>query len=177
MEEAVVRWASAALTAAVGIAGCTSVDAKTATFATLAEATPAVDRGWVPAGLPNRSYELRAAYVPDSWQRWGIINFPAESSGELRALLQPDEISLAGVRCDVPGRIEWWPVQLRHELDADRIAATGAKAYRGRSGNLIWVVNWSQGRAYYWTQPERSQSRLRQGYGAPRRVKVASRVI
>ena len=147
---------AAAVTAMLAVSACSGVNAETATFGTLAEARPAIDRGWMPSGLPARSYELRAAYVPESWQRWGIINFPSDSSPELRALLEPAEISLAGVRCDIPARIEWWPVQLRQQLDAERIAATGAKAYRSRSGNLIWVVNWSQGRAYYWTRPERS---------------------
>lgn len=159
MEKATLRRLAAAFGAALAAGACTGVDAKTATFATMSEARPAIEQGWIPAGLPSRSYELRAAYVPDGWQRWGIINFPAEASAELRGLLDPTEISLAGVRCEIPGRIEWWPVQLRQQLDAERIAATGAKAYRSRSGNLIWVVNWSQGRAYYWTtRPERSGS-------------------
>ena len=130
---------------------CTGVSTKTASFATLAEAQPAVDKGWVPSGLPPSAYELRAAYVPDGWQRWGIINFPSHDAESLRTLLEPAEISLEGMRCDVPGRIEWWPVQLRHDLDAARIAATGAKAYRARENRFIFVVNWTQGRAYYWT--------------------------
>lgn len=141
----------AVLLAAAALAACTGVNAKTATYASLAEAQPAVAQGWVPDGLPRSSYELRAAYVPDGWQRWGIINFPADGAGELRALLQPEEISLSGVRCDIPPRIEWWPVQLRRALDDERIKATGAKAYRSRTGNMVFVVNWAQGRAYYWT--------------------------
>jgi hypothetical protein len=148
MEKAAV--ASAALAAAL-FAACSGLDAKTASFATLAEAQPAIDRGWVPAGLPPASYELRAAYVADGWQRWGIVNFPPAQADALRARLQSPEISLAGVRTDIPPRIEWWPVQLRQELDAERIGATGAKAYRDSDGNLIWVINWAQGRAYYWS--------------------------
>ena len=136
---------------AIAVGACTSVNAKTSSYATLAEAQPAIDQGWIPTGLPSSSYEIRAAYVPDGWQRWGIINFPPAGTADLRSLLKPEEISLAGVTCDVPGRIEWWPVQLRNQLDAERIAATGAKAYRSRAGNLIVVVNWPQGRAYYWT--------------------------
>ena len=135
----------------VTIASCSALDVKTATFATVDEAKSAIDQGWIPAGLPRKAYELRAAYAPGGWQRWVIINFPAESESELRALIHPGEISLAGVRCDVPPRIEWWPVQLRQELDAERIRATGAKAYRSRTGDAVWVVNWAQGRAYYWT--------------------------
>ena len=50
---------------------------------------------------------------------------------------------------DIPGRIEWWPVILRGTLDAERIQATGLRAYRARSGGLVFAVNWKQGRAYY----------------------------
>ena len=135
----------------LALAACTGVNARTTSFASLAEAQEAIANGWLPSGLPASSYEIRVAYVPDGWQRWGIINFPAADAAQLRAILQPEELSLAGVRCQVPGRIEWWPVQLRQDLDADRIAATGAKAHRARTGNLIFVVNWTQGRAYYWT--------------------------
>ena len=141
----------AALLLAVAAPACTGVNAQTASFATLAEAQSAIDRGWMPAGLPSSAYEIRAAYAPDDWQRWGIINFPPADAAELQAILEPQEISLSGMRCNVPGRIEWWPVQLRQDLDAEKIAATGNKAYRARSGKLIFVVNWTQGRAYYWT--------------------------
>ncbi len=58
---------------------------------------------------------------------------------------------MQGLRCDIPGRIEWWPVILRQELDAERVAATGARSYRSRDGKMIFIVNWTQGRAYYWT--------------------------
>ena len=135
------------------VAGCGGLTTKTMSYATLSEARAAgaIDTGWVPAGLPESVFELRSAYAPDGWQRWGIINFPTAAAAGVRALLQTDEVSLTGVRCDIPGRIEWWPVLLRGALDADRIAATGAHAYRSRQGNLIFVVNWTQGRGYYWT--------------------------
>ena len=137
--------------AALLLTSCTGLDVKTATFATLTEAQPAIERGWVPSGLPPGSFEMRAAYVADGWQRWGIVNFPPREADALRVRLQREEASLAGLRVDIPPRIEWWPVQLRQELDAERIAATGAKAYRGANEPLVWVVNWTQGRAYYWS--------------------------
>jgi hypothetical protein len=115
------------------------------------EAKTAVDAGLMPVGLPPSSYELRAAYVPDGWQRWGIINFPGEGAADLRSILNPEEISLEGIRVDIPPRVEWWPVQLRQTLDDARVKATGVKAYRSQNGRMIVVVNWSQGRAYYWT--------------------------
>ena len=29
--------------------------------------------------------------------------------------------------------------------------ATGLRAYRARDGELLFVVQWNQGRAYYWS--------------------------
>ena len=132
-------------------AGCSGANVKTATYANMTEAQPAVDQGLMPAGLPRSSFELRAAYVPDGQERWGLFNFRAEGAEELRALLVADEISLTGIRCTIPPRVEWWPVQLRKALDDERVKATGAKAYRSKAGNLVFVVNWPQGRAYYFT--------------------------
>ncbi|CAN5735188.1 hypothetical protein BH18ACI5_BH18ACI5_06910 [soil metagenome] len=135
------------------LAGCSGVNAKTMSYATLAEArgAGAIDKGWVPQNLPESVYELRVAYEPDGWQRWGLINFPREAGDILRGQLEPQELPVQGLRCDIPGRIEWWPVILRQELDAERVAATGARSYRSRDGKMIFIVNWTQGRAYYWT--------------------------
>jgi hypothetical protein len=136
------------------LAACAGSAVQTATFGTLAEARAAgaVERGWVPAILPEAAYELRAAYAPDGTRRWGLFNFPAEHAEALRAVLHPDEVSVAGTEMDIPARIEWWPVLLRGDLDAERIRTTGLRAYRARSAPLIVAVNWDQGRAYYWTE-------------------------
>jgi hypothetical protein len=79
------------------------------------------------------------------------VNFPLPEADALRAVLNPAEISVDGQRCDAPARIEWWPVVLRGNLDGQRIAATGIRSYRSKDGQLIFAVNWSQGRAYYWS--------------------------
>ncbi len=131
---------------------CAGMNSQTYAYATLDEArrAGAIANGWIPEGLPPGSHDIRVAQLPGSPQHWGIINFPRAEEGSLRALLQPGEISLTGEHCDMPGRIEWWPVLLRGALDADRLAATGIRGYRARSGNLLFAVNWSQGRAYYW---------------------------
>ena len=132
-------------------AACSGYNVQTATYADMREAKAAIDSGLIPPGLPQSSYELRAAYVPGGWQRWGIINFPGDGAADLRTLLDPEEISLRGIRVDIPPRVEWWPVQLRQTLDDERVKATGVKAYRSHNGKMIVVVNWPQGRAYYWT--------------------------
>ena len=48
------------------LAGCSSLNAKTMSYGTMAEARAAgaIDKGWVPAGLPDSVFELRVAYVP-----------------------------------------------------------------------------------------------------------------
>lgn len=60
-------------------------------------------------------------------------------------------MSIEGLRCDVPPRIEWWPVLLRGQLDPARVSDTGLAAYRSVDGGLVFLVNWKQGRAYYWS--------------------------
>ena len=136
------------------LAGCSGRDVRTATFATFEEARTAgaVDQGWIPAVLPERAYELRAAYAMNGSQRWGLFNFRAQDVEALRAALQPEEISLGQTTLDVPGRIEWWPLILRGRVDAERARATGLRAYAAKSAPLVFAVNWNQGRAYYWTR-------------------------
>ena len=146
------RPAMVAFAALAAVSACRDLDVVTASYATLADArqSGAVERGWIPEGLPEGAYELREAHDLDSNRRWGLFSFPAEERAALQALLRPDETSLEGVRCDIPPRIEWWPVILRGELDAERIRVTGLRAYRAARGDLLFLVQWNQGRAYYW---------------------------
>lgn len=134
---------------------CSGLNAQTNSFATLAEArqSGAIANGWIPEGLPPGSHDMREGHVPGTPQRWGILDYPTAQEASLRALLQPGEISIDGQRCEVPGRIEWWPVMLRGAIDGARLSSTGIRAYRAKAGNLIFAVNWSQGRAYFWTPP------------------------
>ena len=81
---------------------CSGINAQTNSFATLAEARQAgaIAKGWMPEGLPAGSHDIREAHVPGTPERWGIIDFPQTEDAALRALLQPDEISLDGQQCD-----------------------------------------------------------------------------
>ncbi len=141
-----------AFLAVVLLQGCAGMNSQTYAFATLDEArrAGAIAKGWVPDGLPPSAHDIRVAQLPGSTQHWGIINFPRAEQAALEALLQPGEVSLTGEHCDMPGRIEWWPMLLRGALDGERLAATGIRGYRARSGHLLFAINWSQGRAYYW---------------------------
>ena len=138
---------------ALSVGGCKNIDVVTESYATLAEAQAAgaVDRGWLPRGLPPGTRELRVAHDLDSTRRWGLFNFPPGEAEALRAIAGP-EISLDGLQCNPPGRIEWWPIQLRKQLDGERLKAAGLQGYSAKDGDLIFAVNWQQGRGYYWSR-------------------------
>ena len=141
------------LATALATAGCSGIDVVTASYATLAEARQAgaVTRGHMPDGLPPGSVEMREAFDLDRRKRWGLFSFPPGEAAQLQALLESGETPLQGQTCDIPRRIEWWPVLLRGRLDAERIQSTGLRAYRSRDRTWLFLVNWSQGRAYYWS--------------------------
>ncbi len=103
-----------ALLVLVALTCCAGLNSQTYSFATLDEArrAGAIANGWVPEGLPPSSHDIRVAQVPKTSQRWGIINFPRSEESSLRGLLQAEEAPLGGEHCDMPGRIEWWPVVL-----------------------------------------------------------------
>ena len=148
-----MRLALAIAALLVTASACRDLDVVTESYATLNEAVAAgaLQRGWLPGGLPAGTHEIRVAHDLDSARRWGLFNFPAAQGTALRSIVDR-EISLDGESCNPPRRIEWWPLLLRRNLDHGQISATGIRAYRGREGNLIFAVNWDQGRAYYWTE-------------------------
>lgn len=152
-----MRTSAACALVVLSAAACSDLDVVTATYATLAEARQAgeIQRGWIPEGLPPGTFEMRSAHNVDTNVRWGLFSFPPAEAPHLKALLDPAEFPLQGQQCNPPRRIEWWPIQLRGVLDAERIAATGLKAYRSTDAALVFVVNWNQGRAYFWSVPQR----------------------
>lgn len=140
--------------AAATFPGCRNLDVVTASYATLAEARQAgaVERGWIPSFVPPGAHELREAHDPDTNRQWGLFNFAASDDAVFRAAVRPEETSVEGHTCDVPRRIEWWPVMLRARLRDDQIRATGLVTYLAREPQgLVVAVNWKQRRAYYWT--------------------------
>lgn len=142
-----------ALALAHGAFSCRYSGAATNAYATRAEAerAGAIERGWVPRGVPPGAYELREAHALDSSRRWGLFNFDAPDREALRAVLQPEEISLAGIRSEPPSRIEWWPLLLRRDPSPGQLEIAGLKVYRFKDEPIVIVVNWNQGRAYYWS--------------------------
>jgi hypothetical protein len=140
--------------AALFLTGCAGIKAQTHSYETLAEARQAgaIANGWIPEGLPDGSHDIREGHVPGTTQRWGLFEYSRAEEATLRALMEPEEIAVEGLPCDVPARIEWWPRVLRGPLDASKVAATGARVYRAKDRGVLFAVNWNQGRAYYWSQ-------------------------
>jgi hypothetical protein len=135
-------------------AACAGVRSESDVYATLAEAQAAgaVEAGWVPAGLPAETTDLRNGHTPDG-SHWGLFAFPPDRAEPLRALLGSEITAGEPPACDPPGRFEWWPRLLRSPMDAEKIRSAGLQAYRTADGRRTFVVNWRQGKAYYWHQP------------------------
>jgi hypothetical protein len=143
----------AAIVVVVATAGCRDVDVVTASYASMAEARDdgAMASGALPPGVPEGAYEIRTASDLRSDRRWGLFNFEPQDADALRAILHAEDATFDRLTCDIPARIEWWPVLLRGTVDAEQAKAAGLLSYRSRQGSLIFVVNWDQGRAYYWS--------------------------
>ena len=140
-----------AVLASVCVCACGDIDVVTNSYATAAEARPAVEKGWIPPILTPGAQDIREAHDNAGRRRWGLFSFPQEDIEALRQRLGA-EVSLTGVRADAPPRIEWWPILLRGDLDGERLAATGLKGYPVSDQQLLIAVNWNQRRAYYWSR-------------------------
>ena len=135
----------------LGAGACRDKDILTFSFANMAEVRAAgADARDIPSRLPEGAHDIRAAHDPDSHRRWGLFNFAPNDAEALRAMLKSEEVSLEGVECDIPGRVEWWPVILRGQVNAEQARMAGLIAYRSAESDLLFVVHWKQGRAYYW---------------------------
>ena len=143
---------AAALGLCLAVAGCAGVRSESDVFATIQEAQTAgaVDRGWVPAGLPPGTTDLRDGHVPEG-THWGRFSFPPSQGNALRPLLGA-EIAGEPPPCDPPRRFEWWPRLLRTPIDVTKAHETGLHLYTARDGTRIFAVNWNQGQGYYWSR-------------------------
>ena len=139
----------AVIALALVLAACGDLRVKVSVFDTVdeARAAGAVAAGWVPDALPASASDLREGHLPDG-RYWGVFAFPTSEEGAVRLLLG-DEITTGTLQCDPPGRLEWWPHIVQSPVDVEQIRTTGFRLYRGKDGR-IYVVNWGQGRAYYW---------------------------
>ncbi len=150
MRHGVIRLMVVCLAAAVS--QCSYDEVVTASYASHSEArqSGAIERGWIPEWMPASAEGIREAHDQDTNRRWGLFDFAPADAGSIRSILAPQPMSLEGMQGDMPSRVEWWPVILRGRLDPARIKDAGLEAYRTKTDNLVVVLNWKQGRAYYW---------------------------
>ena len=144
-----MRWALAVLGVFVVLAACSDLRVRVGVFDNVdeARAAGAVAAGWVPEGLPRTVGDLRVGYLPDG-RHWGVFTFPRNEESAIRGLLG-QEITSGTLTCDPPGRLEWWPRIVQSPVNVEQVRATGFQVYRALD-ERIYVVNWAQGRAYYW---------------------------
>jgi hypothetical protein len=101
----------------------------------------------VPDTLPKSASDIREGHLPDG-RYWGVFSFPKADEAAVRAMAG-EEITGGTLTCDPPGRLDWWPRLVRTPVNVEQVRTTGFKLYRGADGRT-YVVNWGQGRAYYW---------------------------
>jgi hypothetical protein len=133
----------------LAFAGCDDLRVRVEVFDTVdeARAAGAVAAGWVPDGLPRTASDLREGHLPDG-RHWGVFTFPQTEASAIRGLLR-EEITTGTLTCDPPGRLEWWPRIVQSPVNVEQVRATGFKLYRAHDART-YVVNWGQGRVYYW---------------------------
>jgi hypothetical protein len=141
--------AAALVLAGLLLAGCGDLRVRIAVFDSVdeARAAGAVAAGWVPDSLPRTASELRIGHMPDG-RYWGVFTFPNADAPAIQSIVG-QEITSGTLTCDPPGRLEWWPRLVQTPVKVEQVRATGFKVYRGGDGRS-YVVNWGQGRAYYW---------------------------
>jgi hypothetical protein len=131
----------------VVLAGCSDLRVKSGIYANLDEVRKAGAGNWVPEGLPAAVSDLREGHLPDG-RHWGAFTFPSTDAAPVRTLLGL-EVTSGTIRCEPPGRLEFWPRVLLSPVDIERVRSTGFRIYQGRDARL-YAINWGQGRAYYW---------------------------
>jgi hypothetical protein len=131
------------------LASCSDLRVKVDVFDNVdeARAAGAVAAGWVPDALPKSVSDLREGHLPDG-RYWGVFTFPHADEAAVRALLG-DEITSGTLKCDPPGRLEWWPQIVQSPVNVEQVRTTGFRLFHGKDART-YVVNWGQGRAYYW---------------------------
>ena len=107
--------------------------------------------GDLPAGVPEGAHDIRMASDLNSSRRWGLFNFLQRMPRRFARCCRPRRCRSPASSAISRPRIEWWPM-LPQGLDAEQQRPPALKAVmRSRVGDLIVVVNWKQGRAYYWS--------------------------
>jgi hypothetical protein len=120
----------------------------------------AVERGWVPALLPESSRNIYVVGDLSPSRVWCSFEFVPADSNQLRKSLKPVTglpPSLANV--PGPGR-SWWPSFLEGNLDSSGIRNAGFQLYvveepatASTTTLEIFAIDWNKGRGFLYGPP------------------------
>ncbi len=121
-------------------------------YATVREAREAgaIQRGWVPASLPETATVIREAHDVDTNETWGAFKFPASDVKVLHAALVPIKPAGRHLRRP-PTRIEW-PSSLLGELTSNELGRAGLELFEAQSGGFFFAVDWRSGAGFFWRE-------------------------
>lgn len=120
-------------------------------YASKAEAENAgeIQRGWLPAFLPDRISDIHLMYDLDTNQTWCSFRFSAEDASALRQALTkmtPPEVSSSPIR---PAKADWWPQALEGELKPETIEKAGLELYK-KNGSTVFAIDWEKGQGFFY---------------------------
>jgi hypothetical protein len=131
-------------------------------YSSLADAKTdgAVDRGWIPDFLTERSRDIHEFHELSPSTQWCAFEFPPADAPVLRKLLKSDGTSLSWVRrVPDPGK-PWWPAVLRGDLDATKIRESGLDLYLTLEPEtatthevLLVAIDWVKSRGFFYRTP------------------------
>ncbi len=130
-------------------------------YPSLAEAKKdgAIDRGWVPDDiLPSSSRNIHEVHDLSPSREWCAFEFAPYDSERLRKSLKSIDVLPPSVRRVRDPKVPWWPTALKGNLDAQGIRNQGFDLYAiERPANsvqsfiLLFAVDWSKGRAFFYS--------------------------
>lgn len=124
-----------------------------ASYASLAEARQAgaIQRGWLPALLPESSRNITETHNIDTNQTWCMFEFAPEDAERLQERVTAlDDAAVRGVYVRPPG-VAWWPGELEGTLSPSALAAGGLRLYRADRAAVI-AIDWKARRAYFYRE-------------------------
>jgi hypothetical protein len=117
----------------LAIFGCAG-EVQSTNYSTLAEAADSIDRGWIPAVLPESTADLYETHNLDTNVGYGTFSFGAVGTSEFKSALMP-------IRPGQPDRSGE-----REALEAD-----GYSFYTHE--DFVLAVNWSEQEGRFWLGP------------------------
>jgi len=124
-----------------------------------AEKDGAITRGWIPDDiLPSSSRDIHEVHSLSPSREWCAFEFAASDTERLRRNLSRVDVLPRSIRHIRDPKVPWWPSALKGNLDMQGIRSQGFDLYLvERPANsvqsfiLLFAVDWSNGRAFFYS--------------------------